>query len=460
MEKTLSALLWGLAKDIVEKVAECRATDRLVRTRALYVKNEVTGFTYDYDKRSTSYKESFVNIQKVEWDWRDQFGFIEEEVKNIPEYSACVTEISKRCQVFDRQADFWVTRFVQFVVGKIAAGDTGEESLVDQIAVFLADLDGSPVDWKYEVWLDGIWLEDEQYEIEDGMVLRRPNPSDIETETRFELWPVQSPTSPGIHPWHIPSAILESMCRGSDNREIQREIKAILDTFCLFRLGSVVARETIMSARSILRAGTMHSPSWDIPAIYKYGLAVADVDSLQTFLRKMKPLLFLDSSVEASTERISPLSIALERYKDALLQRVPIESRITSAITCFEALYLKRQERMELSHRLSQRVSALLRLLGLIPLKAYNELSRAYEIRSIFIHGSQIDRDRQSSAIQLCKTIMDYARISLIAFIQLQDSMDKEALINKLDNSLLDENALDKVRQLFSDDLLIPGLSC
>jgi hypothetical protein len=456
VKKKLSTLLWSLAKGIVEKVEEHKANDQLIQTRTLYFRNEVTDFKYD--KGSTGFGQSFASIEKEEWDWRDQFGFIERVVKGIPEYSVCVAEISRRCQVNENQADFWVTRFVQFVISKIVTGNVDDEFLVDLVAIFLADLENSPVDWQVKVWLRGVWLEDERYEIKEGITLRRPNPSDFETETRFELWPMQS-SAPGTLLGHFPSAILESVHRASNQQEIQREISAILDTMRLFKLGSVTSEQTIISAQSILRIGTTQSLGRSLSNIYKYGLTADNVTPLQIFLDKMLPLL---SSISESTtphEGSSPISIALARFKDALLQQTSIESRITSAITCFEALYLKPKERMELAHRLSQRVSTLLRLLGFTPLKAYNELNQAYEIRSTFIHGSQIDSSRQKSATQLCETIMDYARISLVVFLQIQDTTEKKALIGKLDNALLDENALAKVRELLKDNLLIPGLA-
>jgi hypothetical protein len=457
VEKALSSLLWGLAKSIIAKAEEYKASGQLIPTRNLYIKTEVTDFKYE--KRSRSYRNSFVSVEKEEWDWRDQFGFIEKVVKNIPEYSACVIEIAKRCQVPDEQANFWVTRFVQFVVSKIVTDDTDDEFLIDQIAVFLADLDGTPLDWTFVVWLDGLWLEDEKYDIEDKVILRRPIPSDLETETRFGFWPVQLPPTHEMYLWSVPDAILESSYRSSDMQKIQHEIQIILDTLCLFRLGSISATRTTIAARSILQAGTMYSTPSHLPTTYKYSLSATDTGSLQTFFRKMKPLLSFISTIETSAQRISPLKIAFERYKDALLGQGSIESKITSAITCFEALYLKSQERMELFHRLSQRVSVLLGLLGFGPLKVYNELSQAYEIRSTFIHGSQIDPDRQSSASQLCETIMDYARISLVVFIELQDTIDKEAFISKLDNSLLDAKALEKLRQLLNDNVLIARLN-
>jgi hypothetical protein len=168
-----------------------------------------------------------------------------------------------------------------------------------------------------------------------------------------------------------------------------------------------------------------------------------------SLLNKMKRLLPIPFETPADS-----LSIAFQRYKDALLQPVTTESQITSLITCLEALYLKADERMELTHRLGQRVSALLRFHGFTPLEVYNDVRQAYDIRSTFIHGSQIEKEKQQSAQELCKEIMEYARVSLLIFFQLKDA-EKDKVINRLDNSLLDENALQKVKGLARKDIMI-----
>jgi len=39
---------------------------------------------------------------------------------------------------------------------------------------------------------------------------------------------------------------------------------------------------------------------------------------------------------------------------------------------------------------------------------------------------------------------MDYARIAVLTFLQLDETMEKDKIINKLDNALIDENASNK----------------
>lgn len=446
MGKTLSALLWDLSKSIIAKVKEYQTEGALIQTRTLYVKPKIEGF--EYEEGLISHGVSWTHVEKEEWHWKDQYDFIHKVVEQIPEHSDCIAEISKKYKIPNRQAEYWLSRFVQILADK-AVDPLSDEFIVDQVTTFIRDLDKSPRDWRIKVWLDGIWLEEEQYELAGEMVLRRPNPADFEIERRFDMSPVHDP-----FPFRgTPSSVLEFSFRAKESHEVRAEIGRILDVLGLFRLGSISAPRIEMLPRSIISGGTFTISSSPVATPYKYALRSADIGPLTSLIKKIKPML--PSPFDTPTDGIDPLGIAFQRYKDALYQRGTIESRITSAITCLESLYLKARERMELSHRLSQRISALLRLFEFIPLKVYKDVSRAYDIRSTFIHGSQVEEKQQQSAPKLCETVLEYARVSLLVFFQLKGTVEKEELINKLDNSLLEEKALQKTKELISKDIII-----
>jgi hypothetical protein len=115
-----------------------------------------------------------------------------------------------------------------------------------------------------------------------------------------------------------------------------------------------------------------------------------------------------------------------------------------------EALYLKSLERAELSHRLSQRAAMLLKQFELKPKKVYEDLDRAYQIRSTYSHGSFVNPEEHKDIPALTRRVLDYARLSLLAFIQFIGKVEKASLINKLENSMLEENALTSLNELIS----------
>lgn len=446
--KGLSSKLWVLSKGIAEKVKEHKHSGKIVKIKRLYVKPKVDQF--EYKEGGTSYRKSFNYVEREEWHWKDQFDFIEKVIKQLPSYSEIVSEIAKKYKVNESQADFWLTSFVQILVQKALEGVT-DEILVDDITTFVADLEKSPIEWKLKIWIDGVWLEDEEYEIYEGLRVRRPKPSDLETEKPFDLLPFPT-MPPGFRDFS--SAILELTHRSRSPSEAQKEIKKILNCLRLFRVGSVFYIKYKMRPKSFLASGGTISSGQRFAPTYKYPISKQDISKLKDFIGKIKNLL-PDETLQIESGKIDPIVCALQRYNDALLKPERIESRITSAITCFEALYLKAEERMELSHRLSQRASVLLKAFEFRPLEVYNTLSQAYDIRSTFIHGSHIRLEERKSATKIAEKILEWARASLLIFFQLRHLVDKEKLIGRIDNSLLEERVYSKLKEFLNENCTI-----
>lgn len=447
-EKGLSSKLWLLSKSIITKVNEHKDSKKIVKIKRLYVKPKVKKF--EYKKGDTSYTKSFKYVEKQEWHWKDQFDFIEKVIKRLPGYSEILAEIAKKYKVNEPQADFWLSRFAQVLIQKIPEGVT-DEDLVEDIAIFVADLEKSAVEWKPKIWIDGVWLEDEEYEIYEGLKIRRPRPSDVEIERPFDMIPFQI-AAPSFR--EFSPAILELTYRSRRHRETQEEIEKILNCLRLFRVGSVFSIKYEMRPKSFLASGGTISSYQRLAATYKYPITKQDIPKLRDLIGNIKSLLPKEI-LQVKSGKTDPIAIALQRYNDALLKPESIESRITSVITCFEALYLKAEERAELSHRLSQRASVLLRSFDFKPLEVYNTLIQAYDVRSTFIHGSQIESEERENAAKIAEKILEYARVSLLIFFQLKHLVDKNRLIGKIENSILEERANLKLRKLISENCTI-----
>ena len=446
--KGLSSELWLLSKSIAEKVSEYKDSGKIVRIQRLYIKPKVDQFKYK--EGGTSYRKSFNYVEKEEWHWKDQSDFLEKVIRQLPSYSKVVSEISKIYAVNESQADFWLSRFVQILVQKIRESLT-DEILIDDIATFVADLEKGPIEWKPKIWIDGVWLKEEEYEIYEGLRIRRPKPSDLEIEKPFDVLPF-GVASPGFR--EISSAILELTYRSKSPNETQKEIERILNCLRLFRIGSVFSIRYEMRPKSFLAFGGTLSSGQRFSATYKYPISKQDIPKLRDFIGKIKSLL-PEETLQVKSGKIDPIVVALQRYNDALLKPEVIESRITSAITCFEALFLRAEERTELSHKLSQRASALLRTFEFEPLKVYNTLKQAYDIRSTFIHGSQITSEERKNAAKIAEKTLEYARASLLIFFQLKHLIDKEKLIGRIDNSILEERAYSKLKKLLNENCTV-----
>lgn len=446
MGEDLTVLVWKLINRVVAGIAECRKVGGLIPIRALYTKLTVKEFGYK-EPGFITFASMPTDLEREEWHWKDEPAFLL-NVRQSPEYIHALSEIKRRYQKSDAEADQTLSTFVQIVV-HTAVDPLENEHIVEMSGMLMDDLNGNPVDWSVQVTLDGIWLEDEEIRLADGTILRRPNASDLELEVRKEeLWASN---------WlnrETGSAILEFTQRSVRAVEVQAAIESTLDLLRLFRLGSVLSVGYKARPDSFLRRD-IKILSWGHWTPYRYALSNSDKAALEEFLDRLRLVLPPHPSLNPSPFEMRAVDVAFLRYKDALLQPAAIEGHITSAITCLEALFLKAKERMELSHRLGQRVAALLRLLGFAPMKVYKEVKQAYNVRSTFIHGSLLDGQQQKTAGELCKTVLDYARVSLLVFMQLTGKIEKDALVGKLDNSLLDEEAVGKLKELIGADLVI-----
>jgi hypothetical protein len=421
----------------------------------VYLKNVVTEFRYD--KQVVNRQSRMQPVVRSEWDLGDKVRFTEQRVKPAPEYQRCLKLIVERGTNGLEEADSWLFRFVQKAADQLR-DQTDEGVIVDMVSTFMADLDGGPIDWEVKAPLDGVWLADEKIQLASDYILRRPTAADFETEVRYGLPEIHMP---GLDMY---SAVLEFHLRTRQPFEVQREVEVVLDLLRLFRLGSVVARNAAMKPKSYLQfGGTFGYQLTQLVASYRYGLGHQDTQALDLLVKKLKAVITEYSTYAVPAIAGDALSIAFQRFKEALFLAGANEARITSAITCLEALFLKAEERAELAHRLGQRVGALLAFAGVKPIEAYTKVAQAYDIRSAFIHGSPIAPDHQKSAPGLCESVLNYARLALLFMFQFRAKQgaefDKEKLLRRIDNSLLDGGARAALRESISESVSFPAIA-
>jgi hypothetical protein len=139
-------------------------------------------------------------------------------------------------------------------------------------------------------------------------------------------------------------------------------------------------------------------------------------------------------------EAIREVEIAYARYRDALFQGGLAEQEITSAITALEALFLTGEP--ELRHRLAQRVSVFLRVLGTQTDAGsiYTSVAEGYKIRSKFIHGDSLKPENRPKADSLARVLLEYTRKCVLAFFQL--TTKKAEILSQLDRAMIEPAAV------------------
>jgi hypothetical protein len=442
-QTTLRALL-ELARIVAKHTREAIDSKSLMQIVQLFGRANITSLKYTPEGLIESWGATHEIIQKPLW--QRTFGKpTRATIQSQKEFIRCLDLL--RPQLPENRArglSYWLETFVDKIESQVAQG-CEEDALLDTIAIFISDLENAPCDMTVAARLTGITLPNDDPVRINGLSIRRLQKSDFEVE--HPLRPVLRDIIPMS--WRItPSAVLEFNMTGDSPNSPQIELFAILGCLCLFRLGAVRYIDYEYVMRSIIRPSNVVDSNRNFAPSYKYMLEQTDVDGLATLITKIKPCLPV---LFDKLTKPTPSQIAFHRYTDGLLRGETIESRITSAITCLEALFLREKERSELTHKLGLRCAALMRALKKDPLEVKNCLSRAYDIRSTYVHGGLVDSSKSDRLDDLCMTILEYARLAVLISLQIHAFVKKDDFIADLDKSLLDPAAADKITRIIGE---------
>ena len=252
-------------------------------------------------------------------------------------------------------------------------------------------------------------------------------------------------------------AILQIVTLAHDNVPIKmlNLLLRSLSILRLFSIGGVAYRS--YTEDLVLFAGFTAGPVTSLqeapPTVYKYKVEPKDVNNLIGFWKKMSVVIppYLYSCQENDGHY---LRIAYERYCEAILSNRPWEFQIMMASMALEGLLLNNEG--ELKYRLTTFAAKVLGMLGLDPIQVKDRLGIAYLVRSTYVHGGQWSPQRiknvlkKESTAQFTRTVLDYVRICLVAFIFL-NGRSKDDLTKLIDRSLISEDSHRELQGLLSE---------
>lgn len=374
------------------------------------------GFTSDYVEKET---------------WHRAFLKLNQEVFDLPEFKAAFQALTIAFPgVSDSQAH--LKKFAGPVLWDCLNNSSQSAKILER---FLNELAGGPVSHKSKVELEGIIPLVESLSPAQGVTIRQSRKQDVEESSSIALWSVRHP--------EVPSAIMEIEFSGSVNEQhrLQQRVEQCIALLRLFRVGSV--KWTSYDMRSDSLTGLQGRSSMSIgaggAALEKYVIKEGDVAQLKSFWHAMSSAMPKD--VYDFQKQISYVTLAYDRYSDALLQNGVIERRIANVVMGLEALFL--DEMQELSYRLGMRISKVLSLLGKNPLEVRAVINDAYGIRSSFAHGGHLTykakkklERKYGEVRKLLLALLDYLRISIIVTILCR--MGKEEFVDLIDDALID----------------------
>lgn len=443
VEDKLSELLLQLTKAVEKIVKEEKEKDAIKYRKSIHLIDEITQFKYDTKTGgiSMSYSPKEEIEEKIDVFYLHELH--ESKIQTLSEFSQISVIMAKIKNVNTNQSDYWLSNFTNSLVEKIADGEDKDKLTLFTIT-FLRQLEGGVINWHPIVWLDGILMPDKEVIVNENLMLKQPTKEDVKERRDLSF-------NPHIIGDHV-SCILLPYFQTKGVGESQRKIESIVTVLQLFRVGSVMSTRTKWKSDAIMGlTGTTSFSSQHHVATYKYPITTADGTKLNEFIDNIGKLLPKEIIQRGSSE-VDYLVIAIQRYQDALLKPEIAESRLSFAVMCLEALYLKENERQELDHRLSQRVAKILGQFDHETLKVYNDIRRSYSIRSNFVHGSPVSQDEQNEAIKLAQDILEYARLSIVLQLQIKSKIKKDDFLNLVDKSLLNNEESKKLKKLIDEN--------
>lgn len=437
-QETLSAHLYN-GKLRTEKIGFYRT----IVTDLLYTNRGIVHTSFDTELKT-----------KEIWSWREFQEIRKSVFPMLPEHARCVDTLGENSGIPREIIAQWLFRLTHDITKK--ADLCSESYLRQQAAWLINDVRGGPITWNACLWLQGVILEDEAYDLGNAITIRRPRASDLENEVdarqMFGGNPVFGPNPFAIIEYQFLS---DSGCNALPPFFADQRIESIIQILRLYKVGSVEAIQYQYVPHSYgLHQGSLKYDKGKMPHLdaYTYSVGRSDVEPLSRFIATL--LDRIPSYMELLDPPKNPnvLGIPLPRYTDCLTREMSVEERIASAATCIEGLLLTDDDKGDIAYKFAQRLAKILRHFGYDPKSVAEDAHVAYTIRSRFVHGVFVkDRDRKATFL-LCDRIVNYARIVMILCMQCdnKDKKTKQSFIKSIDFAMLDDDDAKQLGQRIS----------
>jgi hypothetical protein len=374
--------------------------------------------------------------EEDDWPWKDLESFLEKQVFTQPPYALLIQMLE------DAGKDSKLLRqFVSSVAYDTAIKPAPE--LERHIATILRDVTDSRHDYQVKLWLTGITLSRDVIQISDSLSFRRPTRRDLEEKVSVEVVPYAHGVFAGRTYFSCIADCRVPACRP---RDLQRHVDQLVSALRLFRLGAVSVPRYDFHAETF--AGFSNGKLGEQAGVPRLEYTLSE-DDQPRLLRALQILMPLLPSIYGVPEAKATFpSTALGWYKDSLLAGGPIEGTVAWAVACLEALFLGDNPLTELSYRLTQRVIALLRCIGWVPLEVRQILKTAYDVRSKHVHGAVSKKKLPHEELKaLHQNIAEYARVSCLVWTQILRERSRKEVLATLEEALIDDAADRRLRQ-------------
>jgi len=427
--------------------------------------------TMRYRNGKVEYFLEIIEKQKYDIDFEVKVPvFYNEFCVKLSEFKELLIILEKFLGIKEDQARNIIKNFIYNLIYKTNR-ILNDNDLNQNVDKYIRNLEVKTPYIKTKIFLDGIWLDREQLQINKNLKIRRIKSSDFETHSPEIL--KQQFSSFGNFPYIVLKYKIPLNFEIKNLIQLQTEllkrIRLLIYGFLLFRFGSVFSNKCILpilrpnnpniifqavaglgynSCKADFTKGliTHLNHHLYIRSRYTYVISEKDLVKINEFIdninnSEIRELLFPES------KKSNYIRIALNRYQNAFLNAENLESQISYAISCLEALFSENPG--ELKRKLYQRISKIFNIFGFDPLIMNDIIGRAYNVRSNYSHGVVTNKNREELE-KLSRSILQCARISLIFFLQIDSVLQKKKnfiCLNKKELEGVKEEKLKKERK-------------
>lgn len=440
-----------LGKKALEMFDEYITEKNITPPVRVYIRHFVTDLEIS-EKKCGSQGSSEI-IQKPYWA-KIVFDFMKEKIKPLPEFKQLSQLIAKKykkniqklasgCNE-ENQSAFWLKTFIQKLIYEKLENGVSEETIIEYASLFKSELELSPSEYQYKLYLDGVFLEPESIKVNENTFIRKTQKEDLEY-TRDIFF--DTPKSPYMD---IPSAILEIKLTAKDEKECYEYIDGIFNSLRLYKLCSVYPIETITTRRTIIRPGGS-SRSWShksYSSFKKSTITELETETFIDFINIMEQKLNFDKE----DKKYRSIYISLERYNSALLEAIDVGRKLLFAVMGLESLFTFEKDRGENAFKLGIRCAKLLSFIGFNAEKVRKVTEEAYSYRNKVVHGSYVSQEIKRKMNEVFPEVLNYLRVSLIIFI-LNKELTKDKIVEMIDRSMIDEKTHEDLKSLLEKNI-------
>jgi hypothetical protein len=436
----------GLLQRWCQSLDRARARGRLQHQPVPYLELGIDQFRYEqgHKSHSTSYSETV----------KDELSMVEmsQHYRQFASRSSAFRSARKVIGDFYSREEGAVQQDLYSLLLAVAKKHIEERARIDDVAAefciaIIRDLDESVVTWKLKAGVRGIW-SDKSHALTDDFKIRPLEVSDLERQVPLSHLPFSS-TMPS--PELATDSVIEGKVNAKHQGRVTNSFDRMIDAISLFETGSVYSEYVSVSPASITRHGSSRYGGRARARRHKFGITNENASTCSRFLRHTISRVGELRKAKEQNHELHASLMAFNRYLEAVTMADSLEAVVARAVTSLEALLLS-GERSELASRLGHRAALLVSNVGYEPTEVMSLVSRAYKVRSKYVHGSPLTKFEINSLKHISGEVLNLNRVALNLMLGLHEGNSKKQVLRKLDDALLDLGQRERIFQEIAAD--------